>query len=305
MIKKVTGVFLIVVCVLALAGCDAGNVQVNTTDENHTEDGSNETVEKDTESKSQTEQKSIIENSDNLIYGETTLYRQAEMDKVCICVEPSALRDYLSYYYIPEDQDQEWIQEFMDTLPSEGKPYTGMTKDMKETGWKIIWQDKFFLVLKGGYLYDLNSSGTDMEYLIEAPKLCDYIQIMLQENMDYDPFEPADIDNIVSAKLDVCGYLTGNEFYSQTITDEETLNKFEEWFSNAEYILGGADCGNQNACLELTLESGEKVCLSIATDSCPNFGINGIYYDYRPTSAWDNREFFDCFDEIGWEEGNF
>lgn len=32
------------------------------------------------------------------------------------------------------------------------------------------------------------------------------------------------------------------------------------------------------SCLELTLASGEIVRLSVATDSCPNFGINGVYY---------------------------
>ena len=58
------------------------------------------------------------------------------------------------------------------------------------------------------------------------------------------------------------------------------------------------------ACLELTLANGEVVSLSVAADSCPNFAVNGVYYDYRPTAVWDSREFYECFDEIpwGWEE---
>ena len=65
----------------------------------------------------------------------------------------------------------------MDTLPSEGKPYAGITKGMKETGWKIVWQDKCFWVFEGGYLYYLYDGETvgSMEYFVEAPKLCDYI----------------------------------------------------------------------------------------------------------------------------------
>ena len=136
---------------------------------------------------------------------------------------------------------------------------------------------------------------------VEASELCRYIQNMLQENLNYASYNPADIKDIVSAKLDVQGLLTDNQFYTQTITDEEILEMLEDWFSNAEYIYGGADCGNQNACLELTLANGEIVRLSMATDSCSNFGINGLYYDYRPKSDWDNKDFFALFDEIPWD----
>ena len=157
-----------------------------------------------------------------------------------------------------------------------------------------------FMVFEGGYLYYTYDDGENgiMECLIEDPKLCDYIQIRLQEELDYRRFDPAKIKNIRSAKLEVGA---GQEYYTQTITDEETLEQFENWFSNAEYIFGGADCVNQCACLELALAGGETVRLSMAADSCPNFAINGVYYDYRPAADWDNSEFFGCFDEIPWE----
>ena len=149
--------------------------------------------------------------------------------------------------------------------------------------------------------YRVDEKGEPAEYFTEAPKLCDYIQIMLQEKLGYTSFEPADIKDIVSARLDIRSLSAGNEFYSQTITDKEALKLLEGWFSNAEYIYGGADCGNQCACLELALADGSAVCLSLAVDSCSNFGVNGVYYDYRPVSDWDNREFFELFDEILWE----
>ena len=141
-----------------------------------------------------------------------------------------------------------------------------------------------------------------MECFIEAPKLYDYIQIMLIEETGYQNFDVSNIKDIVSAKLDVNCIFTGWQFYSQTITDVEILQKFEEWFRNAEYIFGGADCGNEGSCLELTLVNGNVVKLCMATDSCTNFSIDGVAYDYRPRSEdWDNREFYKYFSEIPWE----
>lgn len=191
----------------------------------------------------------------------------------------------------------------MDSLPAGGESGTGLQKGLKETGWQIAYGDKCFMAFEGGYLQwsDVDEKGDFAEYFTEAPKLCDYIQIMLQEKLGYTSFEPADIKDIVSARLDIRSFSAGNELYSQTITDKEALKLLEGWFSNAEYIYGGADCGNQCACLELALADGSAVCLSMAVDSCSNFGINGVYYDYRPVSDWDNREFFELFDEILWD----
>lgn len=241
-------------------------------------------------------------NLDNMTYKECVLYQQAEADKVCIKVAPSVLRDNLFYYYIPSDEAQEWLIEQVKSLDLKGEPFARRWEGKNETGWQIFYNDIEFMVFEGGYLYyAYDGENGVMESLIEEPKLCDYIQIMLHEELDYYKFDVTKIENILSAKLDVRSHSTNWEFYTQTITDKETLNKFENWFSNTDYIYGGIGCPNQCACLELTLASGEVVRLSIATDSCSNFGINGVYYDYSPTSDWDNREFFELFDEIPWE----
>lgn len=255
------------------------------------------------QTESQSTKENTIQNWDNIIYEETVLTRQAQADKVCIIVQPSILRKYSFYYYTPEDEEQKRLQELMEALPLEAKPYAGEWEGKKEKGWQIAYQDMCFRVFDGGYLeYSyVDEGGEFVEYFVEAPELCGYIQNMLQEQLNYAPYNPADIQDIVSAKLDVQGLLTDNKFYSQTITDEEVLDMLEDWFSNAEYIYGGADCGNQNACLEMELANGEIVRLSVATDSCSNFGINGLYYDYRPVSDWDNKDFFTLFDEIPWD----
>ena len=229
------------------------------------------------------------------------LYEQQEADRVCIKVQPSMLSEN-AYYYIPTVKDQEWLSAQVQALDLEGEPFDRRWEDHKERGWQIIYNDVEIKAFEEGYLYYTYDDGNGiMECFIEAPKLCDYIQIMLKEEIGYQNYDVSDIKDIVSAKLDVKSAFTGGQFYSQTITDTETLQKFEEWFSNAEYMLNGTDCGNRCACLELTLANGDVVKLSMATDSCPNFHIDGVVYDYRPVSDWNNSEFYKCFNEIPWE----
>ena len=230
------------------------------------------------------------------------LYEQPEADKVCIKVQPSMIRENAYYYYyIPTDKDQEWLSAQVDALDLDGQPFDRRWEGHKEKGWQIIYNDMEIRVFEGGYLYyTYDDEKGMMECFIEASKLCDYIQIMLRE-IGYLNYDVSDIKHIVSAKLDVKSTFTGGQFYSQTITDAETLQKFEEWFSNAKYMYGGTECGTQYACLELTLANGDVVKLSMATDSCPNFHIDGVAYDYRPVSDWNNSEFYKYFNEIPWE----
>ena len=230
------------------------------------------------------------------------LYEQPEADKVCIKVQPSMIRENAYYYYIPTDKDQEWLSAQVEALDLEVQPFDRRWEGHKERGWQIIYNDMEIRVFEGGYLYyTYDDEKGMMECFIEAPKLCDYIQIMLTEKIGYQNYDVSDIKDIVSAKLDVKSAFTSGQFYSQTITDAETLQKFEEWFSNAEYMYGGTECGTQYACLELTLANGDVMKLSMATDSCPNFHIDGVAYDYRPVSDWNNSEFYKCFNEIPWE----
>ena len=230
------------------------------------------------------------------------LYEQPEADKVCIKVQPSMIRENAYYYYIPTDKDQEWLSAQVEALDLEGQPFDRRWEGHKERGWQIIYNDMEIRVFEGGYLYyTYDDEKGMMECFIEAPKLCDYIQIMLTEKIGYQNYDVSDIKDIVSAKLDVKSAFTSGQFYGQTITDAETLQKFEEWFSNAEYMYGGTECGTQYACLELTLANGDVMKLSMATDSCPNFHIDGVAYDYRPVSDWNNSEFYKCFNEIPWE----
>ena len=230
------------------------------------------------------------------------LYEQPEADKVCIKVQPSMIRENAYYYYIPTDKDQEWLSAQVEALDLEGQPFGRRWEGHKEKGWQIIYNDMEIRVFEGGYLYYTYDDEKGLkECFIEAPKLCDDIQTMLTEEIGYQNYDVSDIKDIVSAKLDVKSMFTGGKLYSQTITDDKTLQKFEAWFRNAEYMYGGTECGTQCACLELILANGDVVKLSMATDSCPNFHIGGVAYDYRPVTDWNNSEFYKCFNEIPWE----
>lgn len=230
------------------------------------------------------------------------LYEQPESDKVCIKVQPAMIAEYAYYYYIPTDKDQEWLSAQVEALDLEGQPFDKRWEGHKEKGWQIIYNDMEIRVFEGGYLYyTYDDEKGLMECFIEAPKFCDDIQTMLTEEIGYQNYDVSDIKDIVSAKLDVKSMFTGGKLYSQTITDAKTLQKFEAWFRNAEYMHGGTECGTQCACLELILANGDVVKLSMATDSCPNFHIGGVAYDYRPVTDWNNSEFYKCFNEIPWE----
>ena len=231
------------------------------------------------------------------------LYSQPQAGKVCIAVQPSEVREYATYYYIPTGTKQDRLAAQVKAQQRKGKSGGVRFNGQKETGWRIIWQDIEMTGLEVGYLYGSYYDEKEglLEFLEKAPRLCASVQRMLEEDIGYQAYDISQIKDVVSAKLDVKSMSTGWKRYSQTITDPQVLQKLEQWFSQAEYIFGGADCGNQCACLELTMKNAETVKLSVATDSCPNVTVNGVAYDYRPAPDWDNREFFAYFNEIPWE----
>ncbi len=241
-----------------------------------------------------------------MVYHGITLYHAPEPDKICIIVQPSVVRDYRDYYYIPTGDAQNRLKSLITHMEPEWQKNSDQSiiaeKNLKETGYQLYYDNRVYMVFEGGWLY---ASGVDeergvVESCVRNEALCDLVQQLLSENLGYEPVDITQIHDIVSAKLDVRSLFTDWKFYSQTITDQDTLALFEDWFRNATYIKGGADCGNQCACLELTLSDGNVIRLSMATDSCSDFGVNGVYYDYRPKSSWDNAAFFQLFDEIPW-----
>lgn len=267
------------------------------------------TIESEIDMKTETENEDEPESAspESMGYQNITLYRAPEPDHVCIIVQPSVVRDYLDYYYIPSGSAQDQLQSLMANTELDWQKNEDHSvivgKNLKETGYQLYYEDRIYIVFEGGYLYttDVDEERGVVESLVRNEALCDLVQQLLSENLGYEPVDITQIHDIVSAKLDVCSIFTDWEFYSQTITDQDTLALFEEWFRSARYILWGSGCGNENACLELTLSDGNVIRLSMAIDSCSNFGVNGVYYDYRPNASWDNTSFYHFFDEIPWD----
>ncbi len=244
---------------------------------------------------------------ESMIYHGTALYTVPEPDYVCICIQPSVLREHQDYFYIPSGSAQSQLISLMERMKPDWQDDDDRSvvakKGLKETGYQLYYKGCAYMVFEGGYLYatEVDEERGVVESLVRNEALCGLVQQLLSEDLGYEPVDITQIRDIVSAKLDVCSIFTDQKFYSQTITDRKTLALFEDWFSNASYISFGAGCGNENACLELTLSDGNVIRLSMAIDSCSNFGVNGVYYDYRPKTSWDNAEFYQCFDEIPFE----
>lgn len=247
-----------------------------------------------------------------ITYEQVHLYSEPDSDKVCIRVTPSGIREYVYYYFVPEDGWRNKLEAMMSNLEKNWREkgwqkyniqdFNMQWEDMKDAGWQISYNGIEYRAFRGGYLYALyEDEHSSMELWLHDEEVYDYVEQMLSDCLDYKPVDITAIEDIVSAKLDICSISTNWEYYSQTVTDKETLKIFENWFRNAEYKSGGYDCGASDSCLELTLENGEVIKMSLATDGCPVLVVNGVWYDYRPTSDWQNPEFYKYFDEIPWD----
>lgn len=246
------------------------------------------------------------ESEEGILYNNVALYSEKKENQVCIELQPSIIRPSISYYYIPAGALQKQLTELVGSLKPEPESADFGWKGMRESGWKLHYQDLILTAFDGGYLHCLQedpSTDSSVEYLVQDLQLFDMVQTTLAQTLDYRPFDITQIKEVTSAKLEMQNLFTGYERRSQTITDPETLRTLEDLFCNAAYIYGGAACGNEGACLELTLADGRTVRLSMSADSCTNYGINGVYYDYRPAEhrkdgSWQSSDFYQYFDQI-------
>ena len=98
-----------------------------------------------------------------------------------------------------------------------------------------------------------------------------------------EPVRLSQIKNIESVTLHWGGIYT--------ITDSDKLQTLKSWLSGSTEIHEGANCWFA-ALLTLTLENGDVLNLSMATDTCYTWLSEDVFYDY---GAFDNAEFFALF----------
>ena len=239
--------------------------------------------------------------ADKITQKYTNVYDKPEKDKVCILIQPSELREQLSYYYIPEDEVQKELRRLLNNMKalSEVDPKKPNLKLGFSCGWSLEYDDKWYQVFESGYIIE------HVNFYEQNQELIDKVNSLLLQELNYGMIDIETITDVTSATLSVKDFRTDYQLCEQTITDKNKLKNLEQWFRNAKRVSGVYDlydCGNNGAELLLKTSSGKEIKMSLATDDCTIFVINGIYYNYRPadkiTEGWYSNHVFDLFDQI-------
>ena len=112
------------------------------------------------------------------------------------------------------------------------------------------------------------------------PELCQELERICREELDYERIEPSQIKNVISAEISY-KYIrnkSDEKTYRQTLTEKSKLKILENILSNAEDIQGSSACPFGTAVLKLQLKNGREIQLAWGDDSCRVIRINGIYY---------------------------
>ena len=226
-------------------------------------------------------------------------------------------------YYVPDEDVQKKIKELLDNpekvenIPTEQIDGCEEPTDQWVTE-NIAYQEQWIKeqnqTLEAGYellykmdkeeqvRYVVNRDDTIMgeEYVVMVnPKLCNYLSKILEDEFQYETVEVTTIKDIESATLEYV-HPESKKQYSQTIKDKASLDKFEDWFSNAKACYSG-DRPYFNGLLTLKLKSGKVIKLTMASSGVSYFSVNGDLYDYGPENkpeGFDAYAVFACFDEI-------
>ena len=237
-----------------------------------------ETIECTTQQTEATTIPTIIETvPESETYELTTEY---DWTKLCLRFQPTeeTTSGEDARYFTPIHQDK-WISAFENAL-EKADPDAHWESGDSSMGIWIRYQDHWWELLTSGEILTLGSgriSAADAAALYEM-SMGAAATLNLEE-----PVRPSQIKNIKSATLDWNG--------THTITDPQKLEMLEEWLSNSKELHGGANCWF-TALLSLTLENGDVLNLSMATDSCCSWLSEGVFYDY---GSFDNAKFFDLF----------
>lgn len=181
-------------------------------------------------------------------------------------------------HYALSNQD-EWISVFEDTL-EKADPKAHWEPDDSSMGIWICYQDHWWELMASGDILIIGSGRIAANDASQIYEMC--MDTAKDLNLG-EPVRPGQIKNIKSATLDWDGIYT--------ITDSYKLQTLESWLSGSTEIHGGTNCWF-TAFLTLTLENGDVLTISIATDTCCAWMSEGVFYDY---GAFDNAEFFDLF----------
>lgn len=322
----------VLVCILlsAVTGCTIGGSRQNSgktgnegNDYTHStkkEEGNTDRIENRNETIKDEADKNEVPENEKV----SQLLEDPVTDKVCVLVYPDEAGIDWGYYVAEEDR-QEKLQELMNNLDitkiyyeKDGKnlendpkavyheSYEGLQENIKSLGCSVVYQGIAWELYSNGYFLSIpQEAGESDLWGTQSEELSAMVWQMVSEKFGYEEFSPEKIKNVQSATLTYINWQSGEEFM-QRIGDEEILDILEGWLSHAEEIKGGSACPFYEAVLALELENGKIIKMSMATDSCSMFRVNGVYYDYMPEGAQNinpgdigtNEPLYKYFDEI-------
>lgn len=222
------------------------------------------------------------------------LHEEADPEKICIGVQPTALSKscYDLYYIIPENQ--ELLLEYFEAAAARATELQ-WDSDIEQSGWVIEYQGQCWWAMEDGSFRGDRTIGTD-----EAKALYDICREAIKEAGFGNPVRPQDITGITSATLYWDGGTTVMDpnllKRAITVTQPYILKRIEALFSNSQYY-GSVQCPF-GALLELTLENGETLLLAMSTDSCASWMSEGVAYGYGEMTnvgIEGNEEFYSFF----------
>lgn len=323
----------VLVCLLlfGVTGCTIGGSRQNsgkTRNENNDYIDSTKKNEADTaqtENQNETKKNEANKNENPEKEDGSQLLTDPVTDQVCILVYPDEPGIDWGYYVVGEDKQtrlQELINNLditkiyyeMENLGNDPKAvyhghYEGMKENIKSLGCSVTYQGTEWELYSNGYLLSRPpGEGESDLWGAQSEELSTMVWQIASEKFGYEEFSPEEIKNIQSATLTYIGMRRqqNGEQHTQTIEEREILDILEEQLSHAEEIQGASACPFYEAVLTLELESGKLIKMSLATDSCSMFRVNGIYYDYMPEGALNinpddigyNGVLYEYFDEI-------
>ncbi|MGN0154906.1 MAG: M56 family metallopeptidase [Lachnospiraceae bacterium] len=249
----------------------------------------------------------------NNLGSNVTLYPEPVEGEVCIAFTPALIHKedmQSTWYYVIEDETLRTKLELaLAGLAPVHREENGWWENCQSLGCAVWYNNREWELYSGNRLSTyIEQENGEVEVYVETPdtnwncvNIHDYLTGILKEKLGYETEDVTAWTNISSATLE---YYDRNDkqSYSQTITDKDTLEKLQSWFSGAEYLPGGSGCPFDNTVLTLELAAGKKVKLQMAEDDCPIFRVNGVYYNYAPShdsgKSFFSDEVFELFNEV-------
>jgi hypothetical protein len=225
---------------------------------------------------------------------EDVLFYEQAAEKVNILISPTSLDTRNLYYYVPDNQQQ--LSNMIDEV--EWSEIARFPDASYRIGIKIIYDDVEWEMVSNGTFYYSEDHGLEYKgFQGENKELYNRILQLLKDNLDFAPFDPKQISDIVSAEVTYTPYRS-DKTYIQSIEDRNDLQLIEERIRLAKPLGGITACPLNEAVMTLENEDGTVMLIRLASDSCPIYFANGICFDY----GGNNRDVLNLFDEIPWRE---